>query len=87
MYFTGNDVYQNFLVFVSMLSSIMLDSGKKVTDWISTGISSENIKLFDTNFEIIMYNLSNGRLELKFSNSVLVIKVFSSLYNNFILRL
>ena len=87
MYFTGNDVYQNFLVFVSMLSSIMLDSGKKVTDWISTGISSENIKLFDTNLEIIMYNLSNGRLELKFSNSVLVIKVFSSLYNNFILRL
>ena len=87
MYFTGNDVYQNFLVFVSMLSSIMLDSGKKVTDWISTGISSENIKLFDTNLEIIMYNLSNGRLELKFSNSVLVIKVFSLLYNNFILRL
>ena len=87
MYFTGNDVYQNFLVFVSMLSSIMLDSDKKVTDWISTGISSENIKLFDTNLEIIMYNLSNGRLELKFSNSVLVIKVFSSLYNNFILRL
>ena len=87
MYFTGNDVYQNFLVFVSMLSSIMLDSDKKVTDWISTGISSENIKLFDTNLEIIMYNLSNGRLELKFSNSVLVKKVFSSLYNNFILRL
>ena len=87
MYFTGNDVYQNFLVFVSMLSSIMLDSDKKVTDWISTGISSENIKLFDTNLEIIMYDLSNGRLELKFSNSVLVIKVFSSLYNNFILRL
>ena len=40
MYFTGNDCYQNFLVFAPMLSSIILDSNKKVTYWISTGTTS-----------------------------------------------
>ena len=37
MYFTGNDGYQNFLVFAPMLSSLTLDSIKKITNWISTG--------------------------------------------------
>ena len=36
------------------------------------GISSENIKLFDTNLEPIMYNLANGRVILKCNNSILV---------------
>ena len=48
MYFTGNDGYQSFLVFAPVLGSLILDSNKKVTNWILTGISSEKIKSFDT---------------------------------------
>ena len=48
MYFTVNDGYQNFLVFAPMLSSLILDSNKKGTNWISNRVSSEKIKLFDT---------------------------------------
>ena len=87
MYFTGEDGYQNFLVFASMLSSLILDSNKKVTKWISTGILFEKIKPFDTNLKLIMSNLANGREILKFNNSVLVQKSSSSLYKNFILNL
>ena len=32
----------------------------KVTNWVSNGISSAKIKLFDTNLEPIMSNLGNG---------------------------
>ena len=32
MYFTGNDGYQNFLVFAPMLSSLILNSNRKVTN-------------------------------------------------------
>ena len=52
MYFTGDDVYQNF--FTPMLSSVMLDSNKKVTNWMSTGISSEKINLFNADLEPTM---------------------------------
>ena len=38
MYFTGNDGYQNFLVISPILSSLTLDTNKKVTNWISTRI-------------------------------------------------
>ena len=48
MHFTGNDSYQDFLVFAPMLNSLMLDRNRNVTDSISTGISSEKIKPFDT---------------------------------------
>ena len=41
MYFTGNDGYQNFLIFAPMLSSLILDCNRKVTDWILTRILSE----------------------------------------------
>ena len=87
MYITGDDDYQNFLVFFPMLSSLILDSNKKVTNWILTGISSEKIKPSDTKLESIMSNLANGRVIIKFSNSVLVQKSTSSLYSNFILNL
>ena len=88
MYFTGNDGYQNFLVFAPMLSSLVLDSNKKVPNWILTGISSEKIKPFDTNLEPTMSNLANGRVNLKFNNFVLVQKrFFFSVYSNFILNL
>ena len=38
MHITGNDGYQNFPVFAPMLSSQILDSNKKVTNWILIGM-------------------------------------------------
>ena len=84
MYFTGNDGYQNFLVFVVFL---VLDSNEKVTDWISTTISSEKIKPLDTNLELSTSNLAIDKSILKFNNSALVQKIFSSLHSTFILNL
>ena len=85
MYFTGGNGYQNFLVFVSMLSSLILDNNKTVTIWISTGISSEKIKPFETNLCLTMSNLANDTVNLKFNNSVQ--NNSSLLYINFILNL
>ena len=76
MYGKGNDSYQNVLVFSLMLSSLILDSNKKVITWISARISFENIKAFDTNLEPTMWNLASGRVMSKFTNSVLVQKEF-----------
>ena len=81
MYFTGDDGYQNFLVFAPKLSSLILDSNRKVTDWISTRISFEKIKPSDTGLEPTMSNLANGRVNVKFNSSVLVQKRFSPLYS------
>ena len=64
MYFTGNDGYQFFLLFAPMLKSLMLDSNKKVTNWILTGISSEKIKPFGTGLEPTLSNLAKGRVML-----------------------
>ena len=33
-----------------------------VTNWVSTRISSEKIKIFDNNLEPTMSNLANGRV-------------------------
>ena len=84
--FTGNNGYQKFLVFAPMLGSLILDSNRKVSNWILTGISSEKFKPFDTGLESTMSNLANGRANLKFSISVLVQNSFSSLHSNFILN-
>ena len=85
MYFTGNYGHQNFLVFALMPSSLTLDSNRKVTDRISTGISSEKIKPFDTGLKPEMSNLANGRVNLQFNNTVLVICFsVSSMYSNFV---
>ena len=67
-----------------MLSSIILDSNKSVTNWMSTRISSGKIKPYDTNLEPTMSNLANRRVTLKFNNFILVQKISSSLYSNFI---
>ena len=53
MYFTGNDDYQNFLVFAPLLISLMLADNKKVTNWVSIGISSEKNKPFNTNHVVV----------------------------------
>ena len=52
-----------------------------------TGVSPEKIKPFNINLGSTMSNLANGRLILKFKNSVSVQKCSSSLYSNFILKL
>ena len=72
---------------VILLSSLILNSNKKITNWISTGISSEKIKLFDINLEPTMSNLANSKVVLKFNNYLSVQKRISSLYSNFILNL
>ena len=59
MYFRSNDGYQNILVFAPTLNSLILDSNKKVTNQISTIISTEKIEPFDSNLEPIMSNLAN----------------------------
>ena len=75
MYITGDDGYQNFSVFAPIRNSLILDSNKEVIYWISTGILSENIKPCDSNLEPTMFSLANGKVILKFNNSVLAQKV------------
>ena len=83
-YFTGNDGYQDFLVFAPMLNSLVLDNNIKVTNWISTGVLP--FKPFDVNLAPTLTNLANGKVSLKLNNSVLVQKN-SALYSNLILSL
>ena len=80
MHFTDDYGYENFLVFLPTLSSLMLDNDKKVTDWILSGTSSEKINPFDTSFEPTLSNLASGKVILKFSNSVFVQKAYSLLH-------
>ena len=87
MHFTGDDVYQNFLVFSPMFNSLKLDNNKKVNNWISTGLLHEKIKTFDTNLEQNLSNLVNSRVTLKIKNSALVQKKFFPMHSNFILYL
>ena len=77
MYSTGNNGYKNFLLFVPMLNSLILDSKKKVTNWMSTRILSQKIKPFNTNLEPTICNLANGRVNLKINSSALVENFFN----------
>ena len=74
MFLTDNNGYQNFLVFAPMLSSRTLDNNTKGTYWILTRISPEKLKPCDTNLELAMPNLANGRVVLKFNNPISVQK-------------
>ena len=47
VYFTGDDGYHSFLVFVLILGSLVLDNNAKVTNWISPRVSPEEIRPFD----------------------------------------
>ena len=50
MHFIGDDGFQSWLSDIAvMLNSGTFDNSKKVTNWISTGVSSEKLKPFDTN--------------------------------------
>ena len=57
-----------------MLSLLMLDIKRSTTNWISTIITSENIKSFDTDLEPTMLSLANGRVILKFNHSAILQK-------------
>ena len=73
MYLTGVDGYQNFLDFHQCLIPQQLDNNdKNATSWISTELSPEKTKPFDFILAPIMSDLRNGRMILKFSNSVSV---------------
>ena len=85
MSFTGDDGCQFFLVYSPILSLLILNSNKKVNNWISIRTWSEKIKASDATLESIMSNLANGRVILKFNNFVLVEKNSSSFYSNFLL--
>ena len=58
IYFTGDDVYDNFLAFAPILSCPNWIAIKKAANWISTGISFKKVKPFDTNLELTMSNLA-----------------------------
>ena len=77
IYFTGDDVYQIFLGLAPILSSLMLDSNRKVTNWIWTRILSEKFKPFDTDLEPRISNLANSRGNLKSDSSFLLHNIFS----------
>ena len=62
-------IIKMFLVFSPMLNSPTLYNNKRVTNWISTGVSPEKIKPFDTNLAPTMTNLTNGRVSLKLNKS------------------
>ena len=52
-------VIRIFSLISPILSSLRLDSNKKVTNWISIGILSEKIKPLDNNLEPTMSDLTN----------------------------
>ena len=87
MHSTGDDGYQNFLAFVPMLSSLILDNNKKVINWMLTRVLPEKSKLFDTTLKPNISNLANGKVNLIPKNFILVQKKSFSLYSNFILIL
>ena len=62
----------NFFSFAPMLNSLTLGNNKKVTESLSTWVSPEIIKPFDTGLAPIMTNLAKGKVSLKCNNSVLV---------------
>ena len=67
-----------------MLNSLTSESNnKKVTDWISTRISLEKVKLFGLVFSPIKFDLGKYRRILKISNCFLVQKSSCSLPSNF----
>ena len=64
------------MIFVSGPCFIISDSNNRFSNWIPTRLLSEKVELFDTNLRPNMSNLSNGKLILKFNNSVLLQKYF-----------
>ena len=70
-----------------MICSVILDWNRKVTNLISTVITSKKIIPFATGLEVTISNLANGRVNIRFNTSVLVQESFYSLYSNLFLNL
>ena len=86
MYFTGDNSFlkklffsQFFLAFSPILNLLILGHNDEVTNWISTDISPKKLNRFDPSLAPVMSNLANGRINIKFNNSVLVQKNYHSL--------
>ena len=77
------------LVFASKFNSLTLDDNndKKVTNWISIEIFTEKIKRFNFSHALIMSNLGNGKIILKFNKSVYMQKSSFSSFSNLISNL
>ena len=56
--------YVERILKLTMFSSLTLDRNKKLPNWISTAISSEKVKPFDTSFKPAISYLPNGRVLL-----------------------
>ena len=61
-----------FLVLSSILCSLILETNKKVINWLSFIISPKRFKPFDINRVSTITDLANSRISLKFNKSVLV---------------
>ena len=77
LYFTGDDDYQNFLVFLPMLNSLTLDNtNEEVTNWISTGISPDKNEPFCSTLVPLRSNLGNGKIILNLTTPIKCKKMF-----------
>ena len=74
-------------IVVIRINSLILNNDKQVNNWISTWVSSEEMKTLDNSLDPTVTNIANGRVSLNFNNSVVAQKSSSSLYRNFILKL
>ena len=72
MYFSGDDGYQDFLVFALMLSSLTVDSNKKVTNWISTKASLGKFVPIYTNLELTTNNFAYSYQQFSIETVILV---------------
>ena len=72
MYFTVDDDYLNFTVFVLMLNLLVLYNNKQVTNWFTTGVSFKKRKPFDANLALTVTNIANDKVSLKLYNSILM---------------
>ena len=67
MYFTDNDDYHKFLVFVPVLNSLTMDNNKIFLTGYPPEYHLKKMYPLDTNFEQAMSNSVNGRAILKFN--------------------
>ena len=59
------------------------NNNKKVISWTKSEISPEKTKPFDSSLAELIFNVGNGRVSIKFNNSVLVRQSSSLLHSNF----
>ena len=70
-----------FLVFTPMITLLTLDNNKQTIEYLQE-YHIKKTKRFDFNLEPTIYNFANGRVNLKFNNSILEQKCSSLWYSN-----